>query len=209
MHAPGAHDRVGRQCVDGLMMLDFLYFLKSRSILWFLTLKNIENGFRKKWNWFHILYWVETIFIILLNQMSVFLFKWILQTRHVSTTSSARQGRGHDERGPMRTVRLNMGYASQRLFKELWIEWILLGRALVLWVCNLGSGNSTTGDCCSRRRMAAAGGEIAGASSGTRTKRLKIAVIHPDLGIGKSPSSTSGRSCSCFASPHCPIWDVA
>jgi len=38
------------------MMLNFLYFLKSRSILWFLTLENIENGFRKKiWNWFHIL----------------------------------------------------------------------------------------------------------------------------------------------------------
>jgi alpha-1,3/alpha-1,6-mannosyltransferase len=42
-------------------------------------------------------------------------------------------------------------------------------------------------------KMAAAG-EIAGESSGTKTKRLKVAVIHPDLGIG-TPSFLFGRSC--------------
>jgi len=37
--------------------------------------------------------------------------------------------------------------------------------------------------------MAAAGG-VAGESSATKTKRLRVAVIHPDLGIG-TPSSPS------------------
>lgn len=36
--------------------------------------------------------------------------------------------------------------------------------------------------------MAAAGGGAGGSSpSGTKTKKLKVAVIHPDLGIGKPP----------------------
>jgi alpha-1,3/alpha-1,6-mannosyltransferase len=42
-------------------------------------------------------------------------------------------------------------------------------------------------------KMAAAE-KVAGESSGTKTKRLKIAVIHPDLGIG-TPSFLSHRSC--------------
>jgi hypothetical protein len=42
-------------------------------------------------------------------------------------------------------------------------------------------------------KMAAAE-KVAGESSRTKTKRLKIAVIHPDLGIG-TPSFLSHRYC--------------
>ncbi|CAD6262506.1 unnamed protein product [Miscanthus lutarioriparius] len=50
--------------------------------------------------------------------------------------------------------------------------------------------------------MAAAGGEIAGASSGTRTKRLKIAVIHPDLGIGGAERLIVDAACQLAAHGH-------
>jgi hypothetical protein len=52
----------------------------------------------------------------------------------------------------------------------------------------------TTGRVLLESEKMAAAGEIAGESSGTKTKRLKVAVIHPDLGIG-TPSFLFGRSC--------------
>jgi len=39
--------------------------------------------------------------------------------------------------------------------------------------------------------MAAAAGGGAGGSSASGTRKLKVAVIHPDLGIGKPPLSLS------------------
>ncbi|ONM14551.1 UDP-Glycosyltransferase superfamily protein [Zea mays] len=48
----------------------------------------------------------------------------------------------------------------------------------------------------------AAAGEVAGASSGTRTKRLKIAVIHPDLGIGGAERLIVDAACQLAAHDH-------
>ncbi|WVZ86899.1 hypothetical protein U9M48_033614 [Paspalum notatum var. saurae] len=52
--------------------------------------------------------------------------------------------------------------------------------------------------------MAAAGGKAAGVSSGTETgtKRLKIAVIHPDLGIGGAERLIVDAACQLAAHGH-------
>ncbi|KAL6838883.1 hypothetical protein ACP4OV_031319 [Aristida adscensionis] len=49
--------------------------------------------------------------------------------------------------------------------------------------------------------MAAAGG-VAGESSGTRTKQLKVAVIHPDLGIGGAERLIVDAACQLAAHGH-------
>lgn len=50
--------------------------------------------------------------------------------------------------------------------------------------------------------MAAAAGGVAGDSSGTKTKQLKIAVIHPDLGIGGAERLIVDATCQLAAHGH-------
>ncbi|GJN01909.1 hypothetical protein PR202_ga19213 [Eleusine coracana subsp. coracana] len=48
----------------------------------------------------------------------------------------------------------------------------------------------------------AAAGEVAGESSGTKMKRLKVAVIHPDLGIGGAERLIVDAACQLAAHGH-------